>query len=172
VSEALVLQSAWPYHLSRSIRIAAPPEAIFNHVDDIHNTGWHMEKSSMPLMGSRMSVETLSTNHTGLGATYRWTGRVLGMPLDFTETVISWVKNKERVWRTIGEPKIIIMSNYEMAFFIKKAKGGSELTIEISYELPRAFFGKLLGLLLADWYSNWCLTNMTSDAKAALEKAG
>jgi hypothetical protein len=165
-----VRKTASTYHLSQSVQIAASPAAVFDHVDDIHNTGWHMEKSSMPLMGSKMTVEVLSKNHSGLGATYRWTGKVLGMTLDFTETIVKWVKNKERVWRTIGEPKIIIMGNYEMAFFIEPVEGGSELTFEIRYELPKPFFGKLLGVLLANWYSKWCLNNMCRDAKAALEK--
>jgi hypothetical protein len=164
-----IRKAARSYHLSQAIRIAASPQAVFDHVDDIHNTGWHMEKSSMPMMGSRMNVEVLSKNRTGLGATYRWTGKVLGMTLDFTETVVKWVKNKERVWRTIGDAKIIIMANYEMAFLIKPVDAGSELTVQIRYELPRDLFGRLLGLLLANWYSKWCLANMTNDAKAALE---
>ncbi len=165
-----VRKAAHTYHLSQSVQIAASPAAVFAHVDDIHNTGWHMEKSSMPLMGSKMNVEVLSDNHSGLGATYRWTGQVLGMPLDFTETVVKWVPNKERVWRTIGEPKIIIMDNYEMAFVVRPVGVGSEFTVEISYELPKTFFGKFLGLVLGNWYSKWCLNSMCNDAKAALER--
>jgi hypothetical protein len=62
------------------------------------------------------------------------------------------------------------MGNYEMAFFIEPVQGGSGLTVEIRYELPKPLFGNLLGLLLANWYGKWCLNNMTNDAKAALEK--
>lgn len=156
-------------HYEQSIDIKANPNEVFAFMDDIHNTGWHMEKSSMPMMGSRMEVEVLSKNSNGLGATYRWTGRVLGLPLDFSETVVTWLKGKERVWRTIGEPKIIIMGHYEMSFKLRPVLEGTNLTVSIDYELPKAPFWKFVGWLLAGWYSKWCLNNMCKDAKAGLE---
>ena len=157
-------------HLSQQTLIRANPDLVFAYLDDIHNAGWHMEKSSMPLMGSKMTVEILSKQKSGLGATYHWTGRVLGMPLDFSETVVKYVPNKERIWKTIGEPKIIIMSAYQMRFFIRPSAEGTVLTLGIDYDLPRPLFWNLIGRLLAGWYSRWCLTSMDNDARAALEK--
>jgi len=117
-----------PWHFEKSIDIHASPAEVFAYVDDIHHTGFHMEKSSMPMMGGKMQVEILSRNTRGLGASYRWTGGVLGMPIDFSETVVNWVKGKERVWRTIGDPKIIIMGHYEMGFSLTPIPSGTRLT--------------------------------------------
>ena len=156
--------------ISETVTINAPAETVFGYVDDINNTGWHMMENSMPLMGSKLNLEILSENKSGLGATYRWYGKVLGLTVDFSETVTKWVLNKERVWHTIGFPKIIIMSNYEMRFLIEPLGQKTHLISEISYDLPNPLFWKFLGFLLAGWYSQWCLKNMTKDTKDNLEK--
>lgn len=40
--------------VSETVEIRAPVEAVFAHVDDIRNLGWHMTgRSSMAMMGSR-----------------------------------------------------------------------------------------------------------------------
>jgi hypothetical protein len=163
------LEKSFPVHQTRSILIHASPEKVFAFVDDIHNTGMHMEKSSMPMMGSKMSVEIVSKQNTGLGATYHWVGNVMGLPIDFSETVTDYIPNRLRVWRTIREPKIIIMGSYEMRLSTDPQPEGTLLTIEIDYEYPRPIFWNLVGRLLAGWYGNWCLNNMTNDAKTTLE---
>lgn len=151
------------------VDIHAPVSAVFSHVDDIRNTGWHMTESSMPLMGSKLNLEIISKKPTGLGATYRWYGKVMGLTMDFTETVTQWERNRARVWKTIGKPRIIIMGNYEMWFNLKPVGDKTRLTFGIAYDLPRSFFWKIVGLLLAAPYSRWCLRNMCRDAKEALE---
>ncbi len=153
-----------------SIEINASAKVVFEHVDDIANTGWHMTKSSMPLMGSSLTLEILSKNPTGVGATYRWHGKIMGFTMDFSEIISRWVPNKERVWHTIGNPKILIMRAYEMRFMIKSLHERSRLTFEITYDLPKPIFWKCVGFLLSGPYSRWCLRNMCKDAKKALEK--
>jgi len=139
-------------------------------MDDIANVGWHMEgERSMPLMGGKLHHEVLSENITGLGATYRWYGKVMGMTLDFKETVTKWVKNEEKVWSTIEDPKIIIMSKYEMRFNLSPIENGTKVTFEIDYELPRSLFGRILGKLLARKYADWCLRRACEDTKHILE---
>lgn len=102
-------------HAQNVIGIRASPERVFAHMDDIANVGWHMEgKRSMPMMGGKLHLQKLSENATGVGATYRWYGKVLRMTIDFKETVTKWIENKEKVWSTIEDPKMIIMSKYEM----------------------------------------------------------
>lgn len=168
-SSSIKLRAAKVFHFSQTIQINKKVAQVFAYIDDIHNTGWHMEKSSMPMMGSKMTVETISEQKSGLGATYRWTGKVMGLRIDFTETITRWVKNKERVWQTIGDPQIIIMGNYVMGFFLKPILESTQLTFEIDYELPKPLFWSLVGRLLSPWYSRWCLSNMCNDAKATLE---
>jgi hypothetical protein len=153
------------------VDIEAPAEAVFGCVDDIRNVGWHMtERSSMAMMGSRMKLEIVSERLSGVGATYRYSGTMMGLSLDFSETVTKYIPNREKVWRTIGEPRLLIISSYEMRLAVEpRSASSSRLTISIAYALPRSPLWRLIGRLLAGPYSHWCLRQMTGDAKDVLE---
>jgi hypothetical protein len=57
--------------LSRSARINASAERVFAYVDDIRNLARHMsERGSMPMMGSKLVLEIVTPQATGIGATY------------------------------------------------------------------------------------------------------
>lgn len=156
--------------MQKVIEIRASPERVFAHMDNIRNVGWHMEgRRSMPMMGGKLHLELLSKNPTGIGATYRWYGKVLGMTIDFKETVTKWMQNEEKVWSTIGDPKLIIMSAYEMRLTLTPMEEWTRVNFEIKYELPKSFLGKLLGKLLAKWYAEWCLRSACEDTKLTLE---
>ncbi|MBI2125811.1 MAG: SRPBCC family protein [Thaumarchaeota archaeon] len=158
-------------HAQKVIEIRASPEEVFAFMDDIQNVGWHMEgQRSMPLMGGKLDLERLSTNATGEGATYRWYGKILGMKVDFSEVVSKWVEGREKVWHTIGDPKIIIMSNYEMRLTLSPTDVGTKVIFEIDYDLPNTWYGKIIGNLLASRYAEWCLRRACEDAKNALER--
>ena len=91
--------------LSRSVTIEAPAERVFAYVDDIRNLARHMSESrSMPMMGSKLKLEIMTPEPTGVGAVYRYSGRMMGLTIDFSETVTNYVPGREKVWRTIGEP--------------------------------------------------------------------
>jgi hypothetical protein len=156
--------------LLKSVLISASPEAVFRYVDDIRNTGWHMTKSSMPLMGSKLELEIISKKESGRGATYHWSGKVMGFTIDFLETVTRWQPNEEKRWRTVNEPRLLIISNYEMWFRVQPVGSQTRLSFGIEYDLPEALVWRVLGWLLAGWYCNWCLGRMTIDAKNALEQ--
>jgi hypothetical protein len=50
-----------------------------------------------------------------------------------------YVANREKVWRTIGEPRLLIMASYEMRLAVEpQPPSASRLTISIAYELPRS----------------------------------
>lgn len=88
----------------------ATPEQVFKTIDDLGVTGMHMTRSSMMMMGSKLNLEFLTENHTGLGSRYRWTGKMMGLKMDFTVEVTKWISGKEKIWETIGEAKLIIYS--------------------------------------------------------------
>jgi len=154
-----------------SVEIRAPTETVFAHVDDIRNLGWHMTgRSSMAMMGSRLNLEILSERATGLGATYRYYGTMMGLTIDFSESVTKYVPPREKVWCTIGEPRLLIIASYEMRVAVEPlAPSSSRLTISILYELPRSRFWRIVGLVLARSYSHWCLREMLKGARDALE---
>src|SRR4029453_1540050 len=101
--------------VTEAVEIEAPAERVFRYVDDMRNVGWHMtDRSSMAMLGSRLKLEILSEQPTGLGATYRYSGTMMGLALDFSESVTKYVPNREKVWRAIGEPRLLIISAYQM----------------------------------------------------------
>lgn len=152
----------------KQMLIQAPPQKVFEQMDDFSKTGMHMEESSLMMMRSKLTLEQLSQNSTGVGASYRWHGKMLGLPIDFTEMVMKWEPPKHKVWETVGEAKIIIMSWYRMWFEIKPIEHGTLLKLFISYLPPQNWFFKIVSYLLAWLYCNWCLNNMLNDTKKAL----
>ena len=158
--------------LSQSALIDRPAERVFAYVDDIRNLARHMsESSSMPMMGSKLKLEILTTQPTGIGAIYRYSGRMMGLTIDFSETVTAYVPGRQKVWRTIGEPRLLIIKGYEMRVDVEPVPPkSSRLTIGIDYELPRFGLWRVIGWMLADAYSRWCLASMVNGTKHDLEQ--
>ena len=154
---------------SKSVRIHSTPEKVFSHMDDFSKTGMHMSESSMMMMGSKLKLEQLSPNPTGIGASYRWYGKMMGMTMDFSETVTKWEQNKLKEWEIVGDAKIIIMSWYRMWFEISPSENGTNAKISISYLPPKEWYYKILSFFFAKWYCNWCLNNMLNDTKKSIE---
>jgi hypothetical protein len=64
--------------LSRSAIIAAPAERVFAYADDIRNLARRMSQNrSMPMMGSTLKLDIVTPAVTGVGATYRYSGRMM-----------------------------------------------------------------------------------------------
>jgi len=101
-----------------------------------------MSESSMMMMGSKLKLEQLSINPSGVGASYRWYGKIMGMTIDFSETVTKWVQKKFKEWETVGEAKIIIMSWYRMWYEISSDENGTTAKMSISYLPPKNGFIK------------------------------
>ena len=149
--------------------ILAPPERVFEYMDDIRNVGWHMSgESAMPMMGSRLELEVV-VDRNGIGATYRWKGSFVGMAIDITETVTKWAQSREKTWQTVGKPKMIVMAGYVMHLLLTPTQKGTSVLFETEYSLPKTPWGWVIGTLLARWYATWCLKRACEDAKKALE---
>ncbi len=156
--------------LKRIETYRATPEKVFQCIDDLGVTGMHMTKSSMPMMGGKLNLNFLTANHTGLGSKYRWTGKVVGMTMDFTVEVTKWVKGKEKIWQTIGDPKMIIYSWFRMNLEISTSLDDTQAELSITYEKPKGWLNRFLSFFLADWYCGWCLKNMLDDSKKTLDR--
>lgn len=156
--------------LKKKIQIRAPVEKVFAFMDDLAKTGMHMSERSMMMMGSKLKLEHTSGPEKGEGAVFRWSGKVAGLPVDFTEAVFRWKENEEKIWETVGSPQMIILGWYRMRLSTKPGGEGTSVSLEIEYAPPKGFFYRLLYLGLAGWYANWCLSKMLGDTKKALEK--
>lgn len=160
--------------LERTADITASAERVFAYVDDIRNLARHMSESrSMPMMGSKLKLEILTPASTGVGATYRYSGRMLGLTLDFSEMVTKYIPGRGKIWHTIGDPQLLIVSNYEMGLTVNPMSADvCRLTIAFDYELPRSMVGRLLGRALAGSYARWCLDSMVQGTKRDVEASG
>jgi hypothetical protein len=146
----------------RSTNMNGKAEDVFAFMDDVNNTGMHMTKSSGAMMGSKLKFEWLTENKTGIGSTYHWDGKVMGMKMDFTVKVNEWEKSKRKVWGTIGPAKMIVIDWFQMYLITtQKEDGKSEAKLGIYYTKHRGLWGFLLG----KWYSKWCVKNMLRDTK-------
>ncbi len=75
---------------------------MFAYVDDIRNLARHVSESgSIRMMGSRLKLEIMTPEPTGVGAVDRYSGRMMGLTIDFSETVTKYVAGREKVWLTI-----------------------------------------------------------------------
>jgi hypothetical protein len=156
--------------LSRIEKYNASPAQVFRYIDDLGVTGMHMTESSMMMMGSKLHLNFLTENKTGLGSRYRWTGSMMGLKMDFTVAVTKWIDGKEKTWETVGQTKMIIYSWYRMNLVVRTIESLTEAELSISYEKPHGFINKVLSFLFADWYCRWCLRQMLGDAKEAVEE--
>ena len=128
-----------------------------------------MTKSSKPMMGSKLDLKQLSENATGLNSKFRWFGKMMGFTMNFTVVVTKWIKNKEKVWETIGEANMIIMGWYQMRLVISPEGANTKAELSIAYTKPKNIFLKFIAFFLAPLYANWCLNNMLKDSKKMLE---
>ena len=91
-------------------------------------------------------------------------------PVVHHEASVEINAGREKVWRTIGKPELLIIAGYEMRVLVEPVSPtSSRLTISIDYELPRAGIWRALGWALAGAYSRWCLTSMVEGSKRDLE---
>lgn len=57
----------------------------------------------MPMTGSKLRLEIVTPEPTGIGVTYRYSRRIMGLIIDFSETVTRYAPGREKAWRTIGD---------------------------------------------------------------------
>jgi hypothetical protein len=153
----------------KAVTIHSTPEEVFAYMDNLGNTGMHMMESSMMMMGSKLHLEQISKNATGLGATFRWYGKVMGFKMDFTVVVTTWIENVEKVWETVGDAKMIILGWYQMRLILAPAADGTNAELSIEYTKPSQLLYRIISFFLSGWYANWCLSNMLNDTKKHFE---
>ena len=78
----------------------------------------HMTSSSAMMIGSKLHLQYLTTNHTGLNSQYRWTGKMMGIKMDFTVA-------------------------YQMRLFITPEGGETNAELSITYKALKTFLQNL-----------------------------
>jgi hypothetical protein len=149
-----------------AVHISATAEAVFARLDDQTRLAAHMERPSAMMGGGRMSYEFDEGRGQAVGSHIKMGGSAFGLSLDVDEVVTQRDPPRRKVWKTVGQPRLIVVGAYEMGFEITPANLGSKLRVWIAYDLSPNLIGRWLGPLLAPVYARWCVGRMVSDAAA------
>lgn len=144
---------------------------MFARLDDQTRLAEHMGRPSAMMGGGRMTYEFDALRGQAVGSRIRMGGEAFGLRLMVDEVVTLRDPPRRKVWRTTGEPRLIIMGAYEMGFEIEEERTGSRLRVWIDYALPDSGWAKRAPALAA-LYARWCVRRMVSDAVQHFSSAG
>jgi hypothetical protein len=149
-----------PRHFESSAFIDASPEHMFAFVDDHSRFSSHMNESSWMMGGGRMSVELDEAKGQAVGSHIRLSGRVFGVSLYLDEVVTRREPPTNKVWETVGAPRLLVVGAYSMGVQITPEQSGSRLRVFIDYQLPDGPVTYWLGRLFGGLYARWCVDQM------------
>src|SRR3990172_10608589 len=133
-------------HYKDSTTVNAPPEEVFAYVDDHARFSSHMSQSSWMMGGGKMDTQVDEGKGQTIGSHIRMGGKVFGIHLSFDEIVTERIPPNRKVWQTVGNPKLLVIGNYQMGVEVTSGNSKSKLKVFIDYELPEGA-AKLLGIL-------------------------
>ena len=147
-------------HKEGSVLIPASAEVVFAYVDDHSRLSSHMSQSSWMMGGGRMGVELDAGKGQAVGSHIRLRGNVFGIPLFVDEVVRRRNPPSEKIWETVGTPRLLVIGSYRMGLDVKPANGKSRLRVFIDYDLPIDRPTRWLGRLFGGMYARWCIDQM------------
>ena len=155
---------SFPRHDESTAQVHAPIDEVFAYLDDPVALSAHMGKSSMMMMGSKMSTEIDAGGGRVIGSKIRMRGSVMGIPVSLEEVVLERQPPRQKLWETVGIPKLLVLAHYRMGFELTPRGEASLLRVFIDYSLPSTVPQSWLGSLLGGVYARWCTKQMTDDA--------
>jgi hypothetical protein len=159
----------YKYSAHADAHIDAPVPSVFEFLDDQANLSAHMSKRSWMMMGSTMDIYMDEQATRAVGSRFGFAGRILGIPLRVDEAVATRKPPTLKTWETTAEPTLWVIGRYEMGLELSPSGTGSHLRVYIRYDLPRAWFPRLLGRLFGRAYARWCTSKMVDDAQRHFE---
>lgn len=163
--------ASFPHHRDAAAFVPAPARSVFERLDDQTRLAEHMGRPSAMMGGGRMTYEFDAMRGQAVGSHIRMGGEAFGLRLFVDEVVTLRDPPRRKVWRTTGEPTLIIMGAYEMGFEIADEGTGSRLRVWIDYTLPSRGWARRVPALAA-LYARWCVRRMVSDAVQHFTSAG
>lgn len=147
--------ATFPHHAEAHAVVVAPPELVFEFMDDPQRLASHMSRSSWRMGGSQMRTELDDRRGQAVGAHIRMAGRILGMRLSVIEAVVERTPHSRKVWETVGCVRLMVMGSYRMGFDLARTRDGSLLRVVIDYAWPSTRWGRWWGRILAAYYARW-----------------
>lgn len=160
---------SFPFHNDSTVLIHAPADPVFAYLDDPTALAAHMSKSSMMMMGSRMSIDVDADGGRSIGSKIRMRASMIGIPLSLEEIITERKIPCKKVWETVGTPRLIVISQYRMGFDLTPEGALSRVRVFIDYSLPDSPLGYWLGRLFGGVYARWCTQRMADDAARHFE---
>lgn len=152
------------------VLISATPEDVFAFVDDHSRLSSHMSQSSWMMGGGRMLVEIDGLAGRAIGSHIKLSGKVFGLSLSLDEVVTRRDPPTDKVWETVGTPKLLVIGSYRMGIQISAEHQRSRLRVFIDYELPTTWRTRWLGWLFGGIYAKWCVRQMTEGTLRHFER--
>lgn len=157
---------AYAYSTDAVAEVDAPAPSVFEFLDDQANLSAHMSERSWMMMGSTMEIYMDEQKTKAIGSRFGFTGRILGVPLRVDEVVTGREPPTRKTWETAVEPTLWVIGRYEMGLELSPSGAGSRLRVYIRYDLPVAWFPRLLGMVFGRAYARWCTSKMVNDARS------
>lgn len=157
-----------PFQHRTELRVDADAQRLFGHLDDPRRLSAHMGRRSTMMAGGTMTLTMDAGDGRCVGSVYRLHGRALGLALDVSSRIEEREPPRHKTWRTVGEPRLLVIGRYRMGFDITPLERGCRLAVFIEYAWPERH--PWLGRLFAAAYAAWCTRRMALDARAAFEQ--
>ena len=146
---------------------------VFAHLDDQRRLSAHMSKRSWMMGWGKMEVRLDAREGKAVGSHIALAGRVFGIRLALDEVVTEREPPWYKRWRTVGEPRLLVVGQYTMGFDIMETdetRTTTNLRVLIDYELPSRGVPAFLGRLFGRMYARWCTRRMVHDAQRAFAR--
>ncbi len=145
--------------------INASAERVFEQLDDQTRLSEHMSKRSWKLGWGRMETVLDAQRGRSVGSHIVLRGRVFGIRMYLDEVVTVREPPLKKSWETVGEPRLLVIGSYRMAFELLPNGTSVRLRVAIDYELPANGVSWVLGRLFGRSYAKWCTRRMVGDAR-------
>jgi hypothetical protein len=154
-----------PRHREGAVSIAATPDDVFAFIDDHTRFASHMSQSSWMMAGGRMVVDVDAGKGQAVGSHTSLSGKVFGVRLFLDEVVTRRNPPADKVWETVGAPRLLVIGSYRMGVEISPENRGSRLRVFIDYDVPTGWTS-WLGWLFGGIYAGWCVKQMLAGTSA------
>ena len=148
------------HHCEDAADLRATPSELFAFVDDHQRFSSHMNESSWMMGGAKMTTRVDEGKGQAVGSHIFMSGRIFGLLLELDEVVTVHRPPADKVWQTVGRPKLFVIGQYQMGVRIQPSAIGAQLTIFIDYALPDGVVTYWLGRLFGGMYAKWCVNQM------------
>lgn len=154
-------------HYEDEALIAASATRVFDWLDDPRHLAAHMNRSSAMMAGGSMALFLDEMQGRQVGSQIRMRGRMLGLLLELDEVVTEREAPIRKVWETVGEPTLWVLSRYRMGVDLKSAANGCYVRVFIDYDLPASPVLSWLARWMSRPYAVWCVEQMLAAVREA-----